>query len=135
MRTVFQSNGAALSRKRIDELESKLLEFEAAEFPVGDGFAIGAFKGRGIEAIKVLAQKICGRPNVVTLLADESDQIRVVFARSADSSVDVAAILKQVLVKFGGRGGGKPNIAQGGGLTAGSVSEILDYSKDLVMRS
>ena len=115
--------------KRIEELESKLLDAEAAEFPVRDGLAVAAFKGRGIETIKLLAQKISTRPGVVALLADESDQIRVVFARSADSTVDVAALLKRTLEKFGGRGGGRPHLAQGGGLTASSAEEILDWTK------
>ena len=94
-----------------------------------EGLAIGAFKGRGIETIKLLAQKICARPGVVVLLADESDQIRVVFARSADSPIDVAALLKRTLERFGGRGGGRPHLAQGGGLTASSAEEILDWVK------
>jgi alanyl-tRNA synthetase len=120
------------SRKRIEELESKLLDVEAAEFPVHHGLAIGAFKGRGIETIKLLAQKICTRPGVVALLADESDQIRVVFARSADRPVDVASLLKRTLEQFGGRGGGRPHLAQGGGLTASNAEEILDWTKQAV---
>jgi len=117
------------SRKRIEELESKLLDVEATEFPVRDGLAVAAFKGRGIEMLKLLAQKISARPNIVVLLADESDQMRVVFARSADSTVDVASLLKRTLDQFGGRGGGRPNMAQGGGLTASSAEEILDWAQ------
>src|SRR5947208_564647 len=109
--------------KRIEELESKLLDVEAAEFPVSDGLAVASFKGRGIETIKLLAQKISARPGIVALLADESDQIRVVFARSADSTVDVASLLKRTLDRFGGRGGGKPHLAQAGALTASSAEE------------
>jgi alanyl-tRNA synthetase len=120
------------ARKRVDELELRQLDVEAAEFPVRDGVATGAFKGRGIETIKVLAQKICLRPGIVALLADESDQIRVVFARAADSSVDVASILRQTLERFGGRGGGKPNLAQGGGLTGPDAQTILDYARNLL---
>jgi len=113
--------------KRIEELEAKLLDVEAAEFPIRNGLAVAAFKGRGIETIKLLAQKISARPGVVVLLADESDQIRVVFARSADSTVDVASLLKRTLDQFGGRGGGKPHLAQGGGLSASSAEEILNW--------
>ena len=115
--------------KRIEELESKLLDLEAAEFPVRDGLAVAAFKGRGIETIKLLALKISKRPGIVALLADESDQIRVVFARSADSTVDVASLLKRTLDRFGGRGGGKPHLAQAGALTASSAEEVLDWTK------
>jgi alanyl-tRNA synthetase len=115
-------------RKRAEELEMQLMDHEAAQFPVVEGFALAAFKNRGIEKLKVLAMKICARPATVVLMADEGDQLRVVFARSADSTVDVAAVLKRTLEKFGGRGGGRPNQAQGGGLT-GNVDEILAYAK------
>ena len=120
------------SRKRIVELEARLLDYEAVEFPIEQGVAVGAFKARGIETIKLLAQKICRRPGVVALLADESDQLRVVFAGSADSVVDVSSVLKQVLEKFGGKGGGKSNLAQAGGLKANSASEVLQYASSLL---
>ncbi len=118
------------ARKRIEELESELLDYEAARFPLTDGIATATFKGRGIEKLKMLAVKICTRPGTVALLADEGDQLRVVFARSADATVDVAALLKKTLGRFGGRGGGRPNLAQGGGLT-GSADEILNFAQDL----
>jgi alanyl-tRNA synthetase len=113
-------------------MESKLLDIEASAFPVTDGVAMAAFKGRGIETIKVLAQKIIARPGVVVLLADESDQIRVVFARSADRTADMASLLKRALEQFGGRGGGRPHLAQAGGLTASTAQEILDWTKNVV---
>jgi alanyl-tRNA synthetase len=130
VRTLWDEHQKA--RKRIDDLESELIEHEAAGFPVTDGFAIAAFKDRGIEKLKLLAAKICARPGTVALLADEADQLRVVFARSADSTVDVAAILKKTLERFGGRGGGRPNLAQGGGLT-GSANDILQFARDLAI--
>src|SRR5262249_48788252 len=40
------------ARKRIEELESELVDHEAAQFPVNDGFAVRAFKNRGIEKVK-----------------------------------------------------------------------------------
>ena len=116
-------------RKQVEDLESQLLDYEAAEFPVTDGLAVAVFKNRGIEKLKMLATKICARPGTVALLADEGDQLRVVFARSADSSVDVAALLKKTLERFGGRGGGRPNLAQGGGLT-GAADEILKFARE-----
>jgi alanyl-tRNA synthetase len=116
-------------RKRNEDLESQLMDHEAAQFPVQDGFAVGSFKDRGIEKLKMLAVKICARPGTVALLADQADQLRVVFARSADANVDLAAVLKQTLEKFGGRGGGRPNIAQGGGL-AGSADDVLQFARD-----
>src|SRR2546427_5247584 len=128
VRTLWDEHQKA--RKRIEELESQLLDYEAAQFPVSDSVATATFKNRGIETLKTLAVKICTRPGTVALLADEGDQLRVVFARSADATVDVAALLKKTLGRFGGRGGGRPNLAQGGGLT-GSADEILNFAQDL----
>ena len=128
VRTLCEEHQKA--RKRIEELESELLDYEAARFPVTDGIATATFKGRGIEKLKMLAVKICTRPGTVALLADQDEQIRVVFARSADATADVAALLKKTLERFGGRGGGRPNLAQGGGLT-GNADEILKFARDL----
>jgi len=117
-------------RKRMEDLESQLLDYEAAQFPVKNGIAIGSFTNRGIEKVKMLASKICAGPGIVALLADQSDQLRIVFARSADSTIDVSALLKQTLNKFGGRGGGRPNLAQGGGLVADSPEAVLKFAAD-----
>jgi alanyl-tRNA synthetase len=126
VRTLWGEHQSA--RKRIEDLESDLMDHEATQFPVVDGVAVGAFKNRGIEQLKILAAKICSRPGTLALLADESDQLRVVFARSADSNVDVAALLRKTLERFGGRGGGRPNLAQGGGLS-GTAIEILEFAR------
>ncbi len=119
------------AHKRVEDLESELLDYEAAQFPVSNGVAVATFKNRGIEKLKMLAVKICARPGAVALLADEGDQLRLVFARSADVGIDVAAILKKTLERFGGRGGGRPNLAQGGGLT-GSADEILNFAHEML---
>jgi alanyl-tRNA synthetase len=131
VRTLWDEHQAA--RKRIEELESQLMDYEAAEFPVEKGIATKAFKNRGIEKLKLLAGKICSsRPGVVALLADEGDQLRVVFARSADVTADMNAILKKTLERFGGRGGGRPNLAQGGGLAADSGESVLKFAAGLL---
>ena len=116
-------------RKRNDDVESQLMDYEAAQFPINNGIAVGSFSNRGIEKLKILAIKICSRPGTVALLADQSDQLRIVFARSADSSIDVAVSLKRTLEKFGGRGGGRPNLAQGGGLS-GNADEVLKFAQE-----
>jgi alanyl-tRNA synthetase len=116
-------------RKKTDDLESQLMDYEAAQFPVDNGIAVGSFSNRGIEKLKMLATKICSRPGTVALLADQGDQLRVVFARSTDSAVDVAALLKKTLERFGGRGGGRPNLAQGGGFS-GAADEVLKFAKE-----
>jgi alanyl-tRNA synthetase len=93
------------------------------------GYAVAAFTERGIETLKMLAARIAKRPGTVVLLADQGDQLRVVFARSADSAVDVSALLKKTIEKFGGRGGGRPDLAQAGGLKADNAETVLEFAK------
>lgn len=126
VRFLWDENQA--TRKRLDELEFQLMDHEAAQFPIHDGLATGTFKNRGIEKLKALALKICARPATMALLAEEADQLRVVFARSADLEIDMAAVLKKTLERFGGRGGGRPNLAQGGGFT-GTSNDVLEFAK------
>jgi alanyl-tRNA synthetase len=130
VRAIWDEHQSA--RKRIEELEDRMMDYEAAEFSVQNGLAIGSFKNRGIEKLKILASKICSRPGTVALLADEGDQLRVVFARSADSTADMSALLKKTLERFGGRGGGRPNLAQGGGLTAETPTAILQFAAGIL---
>ena len=57
------------------------------------------------------------------------------IARGANASVDAGALLKQLAAKFGGKGGGKPDLAQGGGLD-GIAAELIAYQlRPAVMRS
>jgi len=121
------------SKKHIEDLETQLIDHEAAAFPVDErGCAVAAFKDRGIEALKMLALRIAKRPGTVVLLADQGDQFRVVFARSADLPLDVSALLKKTIEKFGGRGGGRPDFAQAGGLNAGGAEPILEFAQQLL---
>jgi HPt (histidine-containing phosphotransfer) domain-containing protein len=80
----------------------------------------------------MLAARIAKRPGAVVLLADQSDQLRVVFARAADSPVDVSALLKNTMEKFGGRGGGRPELAQAGGLAASNAETVLEFARQIL---
>jgi alanyl-tRNA synthetase len=57
-----------------------------------------------------------------------------VIARAADLTLDADGILKQLTHRFGGKGGGRPELAQGGGLLA-SHEEILRAALRLVEAS
>jgi alanyl-tRNA synthetase len=55
-------------------------------------------------------------PRVLALLATRQDStVRLVFARSGDLLCDVNQMMKQAVERLGGRGGGRPDFAQGGG--------------------
>jgi alanyl-tRNA synthetase len=55
----------------------------------------------------------------------------VVIARSPDVSLDANGALRQLVTRFGGRGGGKPELAQGGGLS-GAPTEIAAAAREIL---
>jgi alanyl-tRNA synthetase len=52
-------------------------------------------------------------------------------ASHPDTGIDANATLKALVARFGGRGGGKPELAQGGGLM-GSTEDLLAAAKELL---
>ena len=63
----------------------------------------------------------------MVLVTPESPAL-IAVARSADLSLDTGDLLKKLIDQFGGRGGGKGAMAQGGGLT-GDPRAILDAAR------
>ena len=52
-------------------------------------------------------------------------------ARASDSKVDASAVVKALLSRFGGKGGGKPEMAQAGGLM-GDIGEMVEAARELL---
>jgi alanyl-tRNA synthetase len=69
-------------------------------------------------SLKVMASNLAGRPRRVAVLVSSSQPALAVVSRSADVQVSASDLLKRLLSTFGGKGGGKPDLAQGGGLDA-----------------
>jgi alanyl-tRNA synthetase len=87
---------------------------------------------RGVDAdangLKTLATAIVARPGYLVVLVSAATPALVVVARSADVGVSAQQLLTSLIAKFGGRGGGRPELAQGGGLVA-SAEAILDAAR------
>ncbi|MDR7427752.1 MAG: alanyl-tRNA editing protein [Armatimonadota bacterium] len=77
--------------------------------------------GRPLDEVRGLARALVSEGGLVVLLATEEGH--VVFARSPDVGVDVAALLQRTLRQYGGRGGGRPEFAQG--IVEGAVAAAL----------
>jgi len=80
--------------------------------------------------MRFLAQHLIQRSGMMVFLAVEKPSPQVVFARSADVEVDMAVLLKAVLGAHGGRGGGSPHVAQGGGVDAAVLPGILEEARN-----
>ncbi len=126
--------------RRVRELSEFAAQAEAVEIlgsiPVADGLRIltRIFGDRDFEEVKMLAHRLVDAEGVIALLAvRESEIVRLVFARSADVSADMNALMKTACEKLGGRGGGKPDFAQGGGSKLSELTAALEAAKALII--
>lgn len=131
---------ARTERRLTDELAlHRAAEFRAgAETVRGGRGVLRVVPGADPAALKVLAAAIVGEPGFVVVLVGAQDgdgpaappapMAPVVVARSADIVFDAGAWLKQATARFGGRGGGRPELAQGG-LTA-AADDVLGFARE-----
>lgn len=86
--------------------------------------------GHSPDDLKHLAQHLVERPQTVALLAtDEPTEGKglLTFARSADlPTLHMGTLLRQACETIGGRGGGRPEFAQGGGPQGERLAQALD---------
>lgn len=104
---------------------TQLVEYEAAsliaetEQENGRKLIRRAYDHRDPAELKLLAQRLSAADGVIALLGSAGEKALLIFARSADRTEDMNALLKRALAQLGdARGGGQPNMAQGGGVLA-----------------
>jgi alanyl-tRNA synthetase len=105
-------------------MQESLASHEAArlvgEAPVSGGVrvivrAIDGWDAAGLKSIA--ASAVSGEAAIAALFSTTRPAVSVI-AKSRDVRADCNAVLKDLVRQFGGRGGGKPDLAQGGGLDA-----------------
>ncbi|HJZ67632.1 MAG TPA: DHHA1 domain-containing protein [Blastocatellia bacterium] len=138
VRRALQENKAL--KKRTRDLLDLAMSAEAAEMleaaTQAEGFKLvqAVFDGREYEEIRVLASKIVQpEPSVALLATKEKDAARLVFARSASLSQNMGAILAEACETLGGRGGGKPELAQGGGPNVERIEDAIRAAAEKMM--
>ena len=104
--------------RRIRALEEVVAEVEAEKLraSASDGVVTHIFDGRDAESLKKLAHALISNPQTIALLGSrDKETARLVFARSADATGDMNALMREACALLDGRGGGRPDMAQGGG--------------------
>jgi len=82
---------------------------------------------RDADSLKQLALALIVHPKTVALLGSrDGDTARLVFARSSDALGDMNVLMRKACEMIDGRGGGKPDMAQGGGRDAARLSEAIE---------
>jgi len=108
-------------------VEAQEILVEATALPDGTRLIAKTFSGRDAESLKHLAQALIGNQKVIALLGShDKDTARLVFARSNDAvAADMNALMKEACTMVEGRGGGKPDLAQGGGHKVEHLEEAI----------
>lgn len=92
-------------------------------FDSGDS---NSFHLSSAESLRLVAQALVSKPRVIALLGStDIDAARLVFARSADSPGDMNVLMKNACALLDGRGGGKSDLAQGGGKNIEKLDKAL----------
>jgi alanyl-tRNA synthetase len=132
----LQAEGKEL-RKTTKALQESLATHEAARLlsaaPETPGVRIVAevLDGWDAAGLKAIAAAITvSSPAAAALVSSVSPAV-VVVARSPGVPIDANAVLKRLIDQFGGRGGGKPDLAQAGGLT-GDPATIASAVRSLL---
>jgi alanyl-tRNA synthetase len=63
--------------------------------------------------LQALAQELAQRPGMVALLVSIGERTHLCFARTEEADLDMAALLREACTQLGGKGGGRPHLAQG----------------------
>ncbi|HEU5182178.1 MAG TPA: DHHA1 domain-containing protein [Candidatus Polarisedimenticolia bacterium] len=127
---------ARKSQERLlEELAGHLARHLVAEAPAANGRKVvtGLFLDRDQAFIRLLAQKCTrGTDSVVALLASGAGPAALVFAQSPGQPFDMGALMKEVLARLGGRGGGSKDLAQGGTESEALEAELAEIGRKLL---
>jgi alanyl-tRNA synthetase len=132
--------GEAKDQKRaFAALQTELARFRAEDLAqTAEATPWGRFVLRSIDgdaaSLKSLATAITSRPGHVVVLVSQSRPLLIVVARSADVSISAQSAVVEMTKQFGGRGGGKPELAQAGGLDA-DADTVLAASRAIINRA
>jgi alanyl-tRNA synthetase len=133
----LQSDGKALQRT-LRAFQEKLATHEAQSLlaratntatRVVIAEALDGWDAQGLKSIAVAAT--AAQPNALVALFTATSPAQLVVARGSQATGDADAILKQLSAEFGGKGGGKPDLAQGGGLI-GSSEKLVERARSLL---
>ncbi|HEY0407516.1 MAG TPA: DHHA1 domain-containing protein [Pyrinomonadaceae bacterium] len=129
--------------RRVRALEEMTARVEAEEMlsqaqTQADGLKLVTriLEGRDADSLKRLALAIVAHTRAVALVGSrDHETARLVFARSADARGDMNALMRAACQLLDGRGGGRSDMAQGGGRDASKLDAALDSAARSIINS
>jgi len=142
-----------------EKLAGRMAEYRAAELlstaPLQNGRRVvrQIFSAEELLEAKMIAHVIAKQPSAVALVAVKATQsakapdvkaqdvksldvkgssTALFFAQSAGGAADMNALLRQTVTRFGGKGGGTRDFAQGGGVAEEKLDEALALAEEML---
>jgi alanyl-tRNA synthetase len=125
------------AKRSLKDLQARLATFEGLALAArAEAFGpfravIAAVEGWDQNGLKSLTGAITTRPGHMAALFSTMSPSPVVIARAADVAIDCAGVLKLLIERFGGKGGGRPDLAQGGGLQ-GNPDAMVAFTREII---
>jgi alanyl-tRNA synthetase len=127
----------ASSRAR-ERLIKRLVEYEAKEIweaaPETEGRRVlrRVYAAQDYEEAKMLAHALARQPTTVALIGVKGKPATLFFAQTPGGAADMGNILKEIVARVGGKGGGTRDFAQGGGMDEARLDEALSVAESLL---
>jgi len=117
-------------RRELGELEAAWVASTAdalwaAARPAGDRRVIAVAVDYSVERAKRVAQALRGRPGAVVVVGVRGERPQLICTRADDVTLDAGDLLRTAVTVGGGRGGGRPDWAQGGVPTDAALDVAL----------
>jgi alanyl-tRNA synthetase len=122
--------------KQLERLEQKIASAQAANLLddvqtiAGTSVLISTLSGVDGKSIRTLMDDIKSKlpDSVIVLIGDKDDQLALAasVAKSVTAKIKAGDIIRHLAGELGGKGGGKPDYAQGGAPKSGNSSAVIN---------
>lgn len=124
--------------KSVQKLVGELAELEAAQLwqqaPEKSGVRVvqRVFESADGKKAKLTAHSVAKHAASVALIAVKGTPTALFFSQTPGGKANLSDLMKQTLAKFGGKGGGARDFAQGGGLPEVQLEAALQFAESLL---
>ena len=90
------------------------------------------FEADDADRARAVARAIISHPDATVLFGTLTDPAGLILAQSPGGSSNMGPLLRQILERLGGKGGGSRDFAQGGGISPARLDEALRLAEEML---
>jgi alanyl-tRNA synthetase len=124
--------------KSVQKLVGDLAELEAAQLgqqaPEKNGVRVvqRLFEAAEGKKAKLVAHAVGKQAGAIALIGVKGTPSALFFSQTPGGRANLSDVMKQTMAKFGGKGGGTRDFAQGGGLPENQLEAALQFAESLL---